>query len=125
VVGEAPPGPGGERRVQTFGTTQDILSRGSGPYGGAGSGAGNTMPVGLPPGSEKSAGVMQDDLIHARNLGQEMYPWHEALDAANKLEDKYGKGYFARALRVGRISSRSFTGSARPSAAGSAETRKS
>jgi len=51
--------------------------------------------VGLPPGAEKSAGIMQDDLARARNFGSEMFPWQQALDAANKLEDKYGKGYFA------------------------------
>jgi hypothetical protein len=51
--------------------------------------------AGLPPGSEKSAGMMQDDLIRAGNFGQEMLPMNQALDAANRLKQKYGTGYFA------------------------------
>jgi hypothetical protein len=52
------------------------------------------MPIGLPLGATESSGVMQADLARARNFGQEMFPWSQALDAANTLKDKYGTGYF-------------------------------
>lgn len=41
-----------------------------------------------PPGTEKSAAIMQDDLARARNFGQEMAPWQQALEKLNTL----GKG---------------------------------
>ncbi len=77
---QAPPGPGG--RPQTM------------PLGGAGYGAG-AMPTGLAPGEAESAQTRQRDLERAKGFGQEMFPWEEALGAADKLEAKYGKGYFA------------------------------
>lgn len=48
----------------------------------------------LPPGADKSAAVMQDDLARARNFGQEMAPWQQALEASNDLTKKYGEGFF-------------------------------
>jgi hypothetical protein len=53
------------------------------------------VPASLPAGGEKSAGVMQEDLGRARNFGQDIFPMQQALDAANKLKEKYGEGYFA------------------------------
>jgi hypothetical protein len=52
------------------------------------------MPIGLPLGATESSTVMQGDLARARNFGGEMFPWQQALDAANALKDKYGTGYF-------------------------------
>ncbi len=46
---------------------------------------GGAIPVGLPPGSEASASVMQGDLARAGNFGQEIFPWKQALEKLEAL----------------------------------------
>jgi hypothetical protein len=60
-----------------------------------GAGIPGALPAGLPAGGEESARTMQGDLTRARNFGQDIFPLHQALDAANDLKAKYGEGYFA------------------------------
>ncbi len=68
---QGPPGPSGEQTTV--------------PLGQAHVAAPGTMPTGLPPGSETSAGVMQADLARAGNFGQEIFPWKQALEKLEAL----------------------------------------
>jgi hypothetical protein len=67
---QGPPGPQGEATTAPLGAVN---------YGGG------AMPVGLPPGSEASAGVMQADLQRAGNFKSDIFPLERSLDLAQKL----------------------------------------
>jgi hypothetical protein len=74
------------------------------------------MVTGLPPGAEKSATIYYDDLAHARNYGQEVVPWQQALDKMNELKAKYGSGYLGPGTK-GRQEFQSFAFSLAPTLA--------
>jgi hypothetical protein len=59
-----------------------------------GAGIPGALPAGLPAGGAQSAEAMQGDLLRARRFGEEVFPLHQALDAAENLKAKYGAGYF-------------------------------
>lgn len=63
------------------------ISVGQANYAGAGGPAKPAVGIatGLPPGSEKSAAVLQEDLARARNFGQELFPWQQALEKLKAL----------------------------------------
>lgn len=72
----------GPPNPETGAATQVPLGAVNRPVVGGVSGA---VTTGLPPGSEKSAGVMQEDLARARNFGQEIVPWQKALEKLQAL----------------------------------------
>ena len=67
---QGPPGPQGEQTTAPLGQVN---------YGGS------AMPVGLPPGSDVSAGAHQSDLINAGRFKDDIFPLMKARELAEKL----------------------------------------
>lgn len=74
----APPGPGGETRQQSLGTSLTAQHGGAAAPPAGGAPAGGPQVTGNPMGSERSAEAYQAALQRASNYGQDIYPWQEA-----------------------------------------------